>query len=356
MARTDTVLAEAARVAAKVDYFTARHELQLAEQWATVWQALEPELRETLTELTASAKGGRLSSAKIAKSKRLQRTLSIAAEALDDLGLSVSRIVGADLPDLVKQTAAGELAMVTAQLPDMADGYPTNFAHTSPEAVASIVGRSTTAIHKAAWPLSDEMVKAMKAELIRGVAVGDHPEITARRILKRTEGAFNGGYHRAVNIARTEVLDAHRAAGEAQDKANADVLTGWIWSASLDTSCCIACVVMNGTEHPLTDAGPLGHQSCRCARIPKTRSWADLGFTTVPEPEPIKLPDPKQWFDRQTEARQREVMGSREALQLYKDGAVKWDDLAKRRKNDGWRDSFVPTPTKELRQKAGALL
>lgn len=233
--------------------------------------------------------------------------------------------------------------MIQAQMPP---GTPLSADGVSAAPLDAIVQRSTEQIHALTKPLAADMVKAMKAELVRAVAVGDSPRTTGRRILKRTEGKFNGGLTRAMMIARTEVIDAGRAAALVSDQAYREVLDGWEWHASLDARTCISCLVQHGTRHDIDEPGPLDHHQGRCARIPVTKSWKDLGFTTVDEPK-NDMPDSREWFDNLTPDTQQKIMG-KARLQAFNDGKVSWDQLSTRKATPGWRDSYHVTPLKEL--------
>ena len=146
---------------------------------------------------------------------------------------------------------------------------------------------------------------------------------------------------RAENIARTEMLDATRVAAHMVDKANADVLQDWVWFTHLDSVACRSCVGMHGQTFPLEDPGPLDHQSGRCARIPQTKSWAELGFPGIPEPESV-LPDAEAWFAGLTEKRQRDILGAR-GYDAWKDGRYPMSAWSTRRENTAWRPSYAPS-------------
>ena len=186
----------------------------------------------------------------------------------------------------------------------------------------------------------------MRRELIRGVAAGSNPRETARRMVKRAEGGFNGGLTRAMTIARTEMLDAHRQAAQHGQDRHTDVLTGWVWLCHLGPRTCPACLVHHGTVHTADEAGPHGHQCCRCSRMPKSKSWADLGFDGLDDPGD-DVPDARAWFDAQPESVQLQIMGP-ERLRLLTAGKVSWADLAQLRRTRGWRDAWHVTPVKDL--------
>lgn len=217
-----------------------------------------------------------------------------------------------------------------------------------PDSLAAIVTRTTQQVHAGHWPLADDAVAAMKKNLVRGIAVGDNPRKVGARMVKDTESFFNGGLNRALNLARTEMMDAQRFASQASDDANSDVLKGWVWVTNLDRRTCIACAVMHGTEHKLSEPGPAGHQSCRCTRAPVTKTWAELGIPGVEDTKPA-LQDGQEWFDNLTPDSQLDVMGkSQKRLDAYLNGDVQWHELAATKHTPAWRDSIVPIPVRDL--------
>lgn len=336
-----------------VQRITDDHTRALAGAWVTAWSELAPDFEDSLTLLFAGAKDGYVSKAAVNRNTRLAEALELARARLKELADTVEPMVAADLPDVTQQAYVSQAAMTASQLPSGQAAIVATFDRAASEAVDAIVARSLEQIHKDTRPLSDDAIRAMKGELVKGVALGDNPRTTARRIMKRTEGRFNGGLERAMVISRNELLDSGRAAALLSDEANADVLTGWIWSASLGSRTCPSCLANHGTEHSVKEPGPIDHHQGRCARVPKTKSWAELGFDGVTEPADV-FPDAKQWFENLTPGSQREIMGA-ERLQLLQDGKVSWADLTRRTTNGQWRDSMTVTPVKTLRTKAGTV-
>jgi len=209
-------------------------------------------------------------------------------------------------------------------------------------AMDAIVKRATTRIHSLTQPLTRDMVANMKAVLIRGVVVGDNPRAAARQILQRCEQTFSGGRARALNIARTEMIDAHRSAALLSRKANSDVLKGWRWHTTLSSRTCPSCLSQSGTLHDLDEPGPLDHQQGRCTAVPVTKSWDELGFKGLPEPADT-FPNARQWFDEQPKEVQQRIMGP-QRLQQLQSGQLGWDDLAVKKETPGWRDSWQVRP------------
>lgn len=316
----------------------AVHEKKITAAWVNAWDDLAGDLEAALRELISASVNGVLSQATILRSQRLAQALDVVARRLTKLTTDAGATVTADLPKLVRDASAMQQAIVATQLP--AAAMP-DVAPVAQRALDVIVQRSTERITSQLWPLSAEADAAMRREIVRGLATGRGPRDTASAIVKRAEYRFNGGLGRALTIARTETLDAHRVAAEQTQNENSDVLRGWMWLAATNARTCPACLGMNGTVHPLSEPGPLGHPNCRCTRVPLTKSWADLGID-LDEPEPAATGS-QAWFDAQPEATQRKILGpARYAAYLRGDYPMsKW---AARRRNDGWRDSYVTTP------------
>lgn len=51
------------------------------------------------------------------------------------------------------------------------------------------------------------------------------------------------------NMTRTLGNWSYRMASHASYRLNSDIVTGWIWSASLGARCCLSCISMHGTRH-----------------------------------------------------------------------------------------------------------
>jgi hypothetical protein len=126
-------------------------------------------------------------------------------------------------------------------------------------------------------------------------------------------------------MARTvQLWSARRGALEVY-KANADIVKGWIWSASLDATVCMACVAMNGTFHEL-DEILNDHHNGRCAMVPVTNTWADLGFASGQEVT-AGIQSGQDWFDNLPASEQSKRMGPA-MFAAYQDGAFEFSQLS----------------------------
>jgi SPP1 gp7 family putative phage head morphogenesis protein len=287
----------------------------------------------------------------LARLDRLARAITAADLALRTLGQRTEVVVTDAAGRVIHATGEAEPRLIASQLPaaEQTAAAATFSQKILPSVLDVIAARTAGQITASAYPLSMDATEAMKRALIRGVVIGENPRDTARQMLKTVEGTFNGGLNRAVVIARTEVLDAYRAASRYSHAANADVLEGWRWQASLDRRCCPSCWGKHGTLYGPGDPGPLDHHQGRCSRMPEVKSWKSLGIN-LPEPPSI-FPDARARFDDLTDAEQLSIMGPGR-LRLLKSGAVDFPDLAVARPTGGWRTSYGPRPVTDLQRLA----
>lgn len=317
------------------------------------WKQLVPGWQRASGDLVALAQqlGRWPGPLQIARVDAAARVLAATETELVTLGGLTATTVGAGSAAAITATAAAEPGIIASQLPAAAAAELASAAaeRILPTVLDVIRTRVEQAIVAQTRPLAADTMEVVRRELIRGVQLGSNPNQAARRMVAAVNGAFEGGLTRATTIARTEILDAHRVASRYAHEANADVLDGWTWIASLDRRACPSCWAMHGTTHPLDVAGPLDHPQGRCTRAPRLRSWRALGID-IDEPAD-QTPDARAVFDTLTETDRLQIMGAAR-LALLDSGAIDWADLATRRDNDAWRPSYIPTPVRDLQRLA----
>jgi len=318
---------------------------QLVQAWAKAWDEIEGEFKAAIADIVTAEADGTATVSQLARVNRAQRAMLHAVEQLDGLTDFAGILVVHTSGDVTKTSIEWQERIVRSQLPTgEAAVTAITWTRVATDAIDAMVERITEQIHSSLRPLTPDAVNAMQRALLRGIAVGENPRDVAADMLRRVEGEFNGGLTRALTIARTEILDAYRSGAAAAQFANMDLLQGWMWLAQLDARTCPSCWGMHGTQHELTELGPNDHQNGRCARLPVTKSWRDLGFD-IDEP-PSVVPDAQAAFWAMPEKDQLAVMGPLR-LAALKNGAP-WDLLSVKRTNDGWRDSYIPTPARVL--------
>jgi hypothetical protein len=340
MAYTQHTARLVARLRADLALIGDQQTRDLVAAWANAWDEIQPDLNTTLLEMLVA--GDKVTRAQLMRSERLRKVLGLIADRLDTLATDARvRIVG-DLRAVIDTAGGAQASILDSQLPAAGEHLVDIEAWTrvNPHAIDAIVTRSTQQITKRTRPLSKDAQRAVRRELVRGYAAGANPRATAARILARTEGEFNGGLTRALAIARTETLDASRAASLVGRSQHADVLAGWSWHCELSERSCIACISMDGTVFPNDAPGPDDHVNGRCTAIPVTKSWADLGFD-IPEPAPTRVSG-EDWFATLDAAAQKRILGPGRYA-AWSEGRYPMSDWSTMRSNDGWRNSLQVT-------------
>ena len=188
-----------------------------------------------------------------------------------------------------------------------------------------------------------ESAQGIGDSLVRNLIAGRNPIPVARDMAK----AWGIPLNRAMTIARTEMLRSHRMASLASYRANPHIVKGWKWHAQLDDKVCLSCVAQHGTLYNLDEAMP-DHVNGRCAMVPISPSWSDLGFTGMPETQyPLAEGDGERWFKGLGDDEQRAMMGPGK-YDAWKAGKFEFSQLSKAVVDKRWGRAFVETPLKEL--------
>jgi hypothetical protein len=122
---------------------------------------------------------------------------------------------------------------------------------------------------------------------------------------------------------RTAQIKSYQLANHATYLANDNIVKGWVWHAELG-SACLACTAEHGTVHELSETLD-GHHNCRCAPIPQTVTYADLGLDIPETVEPTQSGE--DWFNEQPAATQRELMGPAK-YEAWQDGKFGFGQLS----------------------------
>lgn len=253
--------------------------------------------------------------------------------------------------------------------------------------LAVALNRASATIRRAAADLADKqaslldgvVMNAQRAALPRAAAVG-HPAVPARALLNRlgepgamgislskwTETfAFNVDSRTTTALARVaqaggSVDDAYRAVRDTIDgaadsdlrtlartvlsqrsadmdeeffRANADVIDGVQWVATLDERTCPICIPLDGETFKIDDdtaPKPPQHTNCRCVLVPWFDDDTVVGTRAAGGPERADVPERmtfSEWLPTQGADVQREVLGPTRAS-LWKSGKLDLEDFA----------------------------
>jgi SPP1 gp7 family putative phage head morphogenesis protein len=198
------------------------------------------------------------------------------------------------------------------------------------DALDVLIGRAQdgTSLAQLLYEIAPLAPERVRDALAYGVAAGKNPRLIAREVYAASEITVN----RALVIARTETIHAHRE-GVDETWRQTGIVQQWRWSCAKDLRTCPACWAQDGSLHPLND--PMAsHPCCRCARLPATPSWADLGFHGIPDRRPTVTTGP-QAFRRLSQADKLAILG-RAKLEAYNAGLITLEDLVQHTHSPRW--------------------
>ena len=193
-------------------------------------------------------------------------------------------------------------------------------------------------------PLGKEAAEGVKDAIGTGIALGKGPRKTAQLV----RVAAGMPLSKALLITRTETNRAFREATRLQYANNSQVVKGYRRRAAQSDRTCMACIALDGTLYALDE--PLNeHPNGRCALVPDTITYQDLGLDVEMPPEPENARD---WLGRQPEGTQRKVLGDTryEAIQR---GELHMGQLATVRQNAVWGDAAVVRSLRDLGLREG---
>lgn len=180
--------------------------------------------------------------------------------------------------------------------------------------------------------------QALQDALLSGVARG----AGVREIARDVRAASGIPLSRALTISRTEVMRAYRETSLAMYKTF-DAVRGWIWAA--EANACPVCSAEAGSEHS-TDEVLVSHPCCRCTMIPKTLSWAELGFDGIPDGRPV-FDSAEERFVGLSADDQLAALG-RARLDAYNAGKITLQEMVRETRHPRWGAGKRTATLKEL--------
>lgn len=238
-----------------------------------------------------------------------QRSRAIAQQ----VEVEVRRLVIQLRPDLMSGqldavhaglVAAEHLTAATLGVESLADAGLT-WARAPISAVTQLVGGlgHDSPLVRLLDQIAPDTGRRVREALVSGMLSGKNPRATAR-VLRQEIGL---PAVRAETIARTETLRAFRGASLASYQANDDIVRGFKRVAAHSNRTCPACLALDGKEQK-TDQLLAVHPNDRCAVVPVTRSFRELGID-APEAPRSQPETGAQWLARQPQDVLVEILG-----------------------------------------------
>jgi SPP1 gp7 family putative phage head morphogenesis protein len=306
---------------------------QMLAAWATSYGRTRIEIDNLLAKIaTAKAEGQPMSPAWAYQQQRLKAVLDTSKQQMALFSAQASEIA-------VKQQGSAVLAAlkhaekltkyaVGESLPGLAGG----FTQVNEANLRHLVGFTSqgTPLQELFASLPAEAGDRLQTSLIQGIALGWHPD----RMRREAHAALDLPRWRAETIMRTEALRVYRYSARATYMANTDVLQGWVWHAHLDSRCCLACTLQDGTIHSADEILD-GHPRCRCAMVPRTKSWEELTGQQGLEDTRPPVRSGQDWLKAQPPHVQQAIMGKGH-WNAWNAGKVSLPDMVARPSHPAW--------------------
>lgn len=245
MAVTRQTLAELTRQAHTIEHMLDSQTRDLSRRWVKAWDAINAAIEAAVTQ--ALMEGDDAGVSRIIAQQKAAQALRIATATLTGLLQQSAILSRQGARRLIAQATTDQLRLVGTQLPS---SFDLSLIRTDSRQMAAIGRRSLQQITVRHHYLNARATEAMKHHLTVGVSLGQNPrDVTAKKMVDAVQGEFEGGLARAQVIARTEQLDAYRAAAKASDRAMSDILDCWIWHAELGSRTCFPAGTMVTTDH-----------------------------------------------------------------------------------------------------------
>lgn len=280
---------------------------RLIRSYGTLTNALKHRIDALVNAIAAEG----MTAAQVARSARYKELMAATLRELKKFETYAEVELTTAAETAIKLGGAHALGLMDALGATGGNGLPV-------DAIKSLLGFLDTdsPLYKRLHELAPFTAQQVSDKLLEAVAFGYNPRKTAGLILD----ALGHGLSSALRMARTVQLYSYREASRATYAANPDLVSGWVWAATLDDRTCVSCLSMHGTIHKISETLN-DHHNGRCAMIPLTEAGNPL--TT----------DAQAWFDAQPEETKRAQMGGA-LYDLYSSGKVEWGQMSKEHNDD----------------------
>ena len=296
--------------------------------------------------------GDEVSKAKILRLARTQSMLDQVAEQAGRFGATITD-EESNIESLALQQGIDDaLQLMELSLPELPPelrrqivGSFSRLPVDAIEAAAGLFGEDSPLSDKLNTQFGEAVAGQVGDHITDGIAAGMGPRRIARLLDKNITGGLGTGLNWAMSTVRTAQVKSYQIANHATYAANSDIVPEWVWWAELGSDrTCMSCVAMHGTVHPYTETLN-DHHNGRCAPIPKTITYKDLGLD-IPETVP-PIETGEEWFNAQPENVQRQLMGPGK-FEAWQANKFDFKDLTRTYDDDVYGELRSETPLKEL--------
>lgn len=304
---------------------------ELLRVYGILFRRLRGEERQLAALIAEAREHGADAARWLERQQRTRDFLSVCQQQLSQFTIFAEQRIRAIQTGHAQQALRDLPDLATAMLGPAPAGVSVEFRPPNPRNVLHLIGASSegTPLGALLREVEGAAVGKIRDELLTGVARGQSPRATARRIVQQANIAPN----RALTIARTETLKTYREVSRQSMLANSEVVQGWEWRAQFSRRTCAVCWAMSGKRFSVDETLD-SHPNCRCAMLPVTLSWEELGFRGIPDRRP-SLPTGPDVFAGLPEADRLAILG-RSKLAAYDRGDLTLEDLVKPTSSPRW--------------------
>jgi hypothetical protein len=227
------------------------------------------------------------------KTARLRALIDAAGKRIGETYQGIQDLTGSELSELVSITGSG----VTTAINDAIGAKLLVAPKWTGEQLASIAGDALIkGAPSAEWwsrqsvGFQQAFADSMRQGMLRGETITEMrdrilPKVDLRRIAPESRPLIWTARRNAEALVRTSVMQVANDAHFAAYQANADIMAGFAWMATLDKRTCIRCAYYDQKQWDLQNQ-PIGHSdpfpgmplhfSDRCMPYPITKSWEQL--------------------------------------------------------------------------------
>jgi hypothetical protein len=201
-----------------------------------------------------------------------------------------------------------------------------------------------------------ELGESRMAKIRNAIRAGYVEGKTASEIVRAIRGSSAANYADGIlqrprrdlmAVVNTAISHTASVAREQFVSANSELIKAEVWRSTLDTKTSEPCRIRDGLKYDAQTHKPIGHKvpwlqgagrihwNCRSTSTPVTKSWRELGIP-IDEISPSERASMdgqvpaetnfSQWLQRQSAARQDQVLGA-ERGKLIREGGLKLPDL-----------------------------
>lgn len=331
-------------VEATLAQFRAQLAQREAASVAAMMAAYEPvrdRLRKQIDQMATTLAERPLTVGELARDRRARDLLRQIEAELTALGVGAQAPIVAAQADAVAR--AGEDTQTLALSAAVGSATATarvlsQWNRVNTAAVESLVGRLQDGSPLTAWlaDLGTRTASKVERALIDAVARGLGPREAARQLAKQVDT----GLVRLLATTRTAQMNAYRDATLQSMAANADILSGWRWTAALSDRTCLGCLGLSGRVFPLTETFMAAHVCCRCIALP-----------LVKDGPPLAIPTGADWFTAQPEMTRRSMVPVR-LWDAVEAGRVQIEDFVQFVPDDRWGGAYLEASVTRARANA----